>query len=78
VSGDEFCKPKASRWCGATEGATPLKVCGCGTSSGDGTTTSSLPGALPSAEGFDRSEWEIMYPLIVKSGLVAPPERGDD
>jgi hypothetical protein len=28
-----------------------------------------------SAANFDRSEWEIMYPLFVVEGLIDPSER---
>jgi hypothetical protein len=27
---------------------------------------------------FNKFEWEIMYPHFVESGLLAPPERGND
>jgi hypothetical protein len=40
--------------------------------SSGGATTSSLPGGSLSAMNFDKTEWEIMYPLFIESGLVAP------
>jgi hypothetical protein len=32
-------------------------------------------GGLLSTADFDKSEWEIMYPLFVEEGLVGPSER---
>jgi hypothetical protein len=32
-------------------------------------------GSSLSATDFDRSEWEIMYPLFVVEGLTDPSER---
>jgi hypothetical protein len=32
-------------------------------------------GSSLSVADFDRSEWEIMYPLFVEEGLVDPSER---
>jgi hypothetical protein len=40
--------------------------------------TSSLLSDSLSAADFDKFEWEVMYPLFVESGLVAPSERTDD
>jgi hypothetical protein len=31
-------------------------------------------GGLLSATDFDKSEWEIMYPLSVEEGLIGPSE----
>jgi hypothetical protein len=31
-------------------------------------------GGSLSAIGFDKSEWEIMYPLFVEEGLVGPSD----
>jgi hypothetical protein len=32
------------------------------------------PGGSLSVANFSRSEWEIMYPLFVKEGLINPSE----
>jgi hypothetical protein len=34
-------------------------------------------GGLISAADFDRSEWEIVYPLFVAEGLVDPSDHVD-
>jgi hypothetical protein len=39
--------------------------------------TPSLAGSSLSAMDFDKSEWEIMYPRFVESGLVASSEHID-
>jgi hypothetical protein len=48
------------------------------TTAGGSAVTSSLLSDSLSAADFDKFEWEVMYPLFVESGLVAPSERTDD
>jgi hypothetical protein len=45
---------------------------------GGNAAASSLGGDPLSVVDFDQSEWEIMYPCFVESGLVDPPNYADN